>query len=61
MEALRKMFCQDLPLIEEEYENCQALMQCHRTLSLEEGERGKTNLVHLEINTGKAPLKQQRP
>ena len=36
-------------------------MQCHQAFCLEDGERGETDLVQLEIDTGDAPPKQQCP
>ena len=40
---------------------CQTLEGCHQAFSLEEGERGETALVQLEIVTGDAAPRQQCP
>ena len=40
---------------------CEMLMDHHKAFSLEEDERGETDLIQLEIDTGGAPPKRQRP
>ena len=40
---------------------CEMLMDHHKAFSLEADERGETDLIQLEIDTGGAPPKRQRP
>ena len=61
-EQVRKLFHPSLNLDARERENfCQTLEQCHQAFCLEDNERGETDLVQLEIDTGDSPPKQQRP
>ena len=61
-EQVRKLFHPSLNRDARERENfCQTLEQCHQAFCLEDNERGETDLVQLEIDTGDSPPKQQRP
>ena len=57
-----EMFQNNLSLPELEKEKfCQFLMDHHTVFSLEDNERGETNLVQLEIDTGDAQPRRQHP
>ena len=59
-EEIRRIFLSEGKLPNEEEETiCELLMHYHHAFSLEEGERGETQLVQLEIDTGSSqPIKQ---
>ena len=60
-EEIRRIFLSEKKLPDEEGEAiCELLMQYHHAFSLDEGERGDTELVQLEINTGSSQPIQQR-
>ena len=62
MTRVREQFQKMLPLDPKQSETfCRTLEGCHQAFSLEEGERGETALVQLEIDTGDAAPRQQRP
>ena len=55
-EQVRTLFHPSLNLDASERENfCQTLEQCHQAFCLEDNERGETDLVQLEIDTGDSP------
>ena len=59
---VREMFQNNLSLPELEKEKfCRFLMDHHTVFSLEDNERGETNLVQLEIDTGDAQPRRQHP
>ena len=61
-EEIRWIFLSEGKLPEEEEEAIgELLMQYHHAFSLEEGERGETELVQLEIDTGSSQPIKQRP
>ena len=60
-EKISELFWDDLNLGEEHKKSfCEFLMQHHLAFSLEDGERGETDLLQLEIDTGEALPKKQR-
>ena len=59
---VRELFQNNLSLSKLEKEKfCQFLMDHHTVFSLEDNERGETNLVQLEIDTGDAQPRRQHP
>ena len=61
-EKLRAMFVDDIDLpIPEKEIFCQLIMDHHEAFCLSETERGETDLLEMEIDTGEAPPKKQRP
>ena len=59
---VREMFQDNLSLPKLEKEKfCQFLLDHHTVFSLEDNERGETNLVQLEIDTGDAQPRRQHP
>ena len=62
MDKVREMFYDNLHLSEpERLKFCQFLMDHHEAFSLQENERGETELIQMEIDTGNAQPKRQHP
>ena len=61
-EKLKAMFVDDIDLPTPEKETfCQLIMDHHEAFCLSETERGETDLLEMEIDTGEACPKKQRP
>ena len=61
-DEIRKIYRDSLDLPSAERDTfCQFLMDHHQAFSMEEGERGETDLVEMEIDTGGSAPKSQRP